>query len=517
MEKSRKSVDFSAEFKMLKVLRKITITVLLSTILAITSLYIFDLDGVHSLHSKIPAQLQPFRPVPIRVANAIGKFLEHVDLLKVLLPLNEQQLISSACKQLNNVGNSVLECPLLEGSKDEEWRIGLRVLLDSLERDGSLTLFGRFFATQQIGDALKRRALVQQYWKTNHAWSKEIISRPIFIVGLPRTGTTFLQELLGQDPTLRTTKMWELMEPVPPPPSPLDVHALNATDVQTRIRNVQWNLDQYKRLSPGLDAYHPVHSLRPEECILTLASTFDSQQYSATYQVNSFNQWILEHKNHMYAMKWHKNVLQTFQSGAHADETKTQWVLKTPYYLALLDDIRATYPDALIVHTHRDPDQVLASAASVHTKTFGIVSDDVDLQRIGQDQVALQRAFLTRAMRTRKKWKSEKFPSAKTGFNVIDVHLKDLQIDTLAQVRRIFQELIGRELTKEGEASMKQWLKENKRDKHGSHKFRKEDFGIDVTGDTFFNEYAKFFSARGAAGSRVKDEEVEEDEIREEL
>ena len=97
----------------------------------------------------------------------------------------------------------------------EEWRVGLRVLLDSLESDAHLNLFGRYFASQQIGDALKRRAAIQKYWKSssNLSWSMEIISRPIFIVGLPRTGTTFLQELLSQDTTLRTLKMWELMEP----------------------------------------------------------------------------------------------------------------------------------------------------------------------------------------------------------------------------------------------------------------------------------------------------------------
>jgi len=110
-------------------------------------------------------------------------------------------------------------------------------------------------------------------------------------------------------------------------------------DVMNRISNVQWNLDQYKRLAPGLDAWHPIHSERPEECILTLASTFDSQQYSATYPVKSYDQWLLEHKHHSYAMSWHKQVLQTIQSGRMEQETKKQWVLKTPYYLALLDDI----------------------------------------------------------------------------------------------------------------------------------------------------------------------------------
>ena len=278
-------------------------------------------------------------------------------------------------------------------------------------------------------------------------------------------------------------------------------------DVMNRISNVQWNLDQYKRLAPGLDAWHPIHSERPEECILTLASTFDSQQYSATYPVKSYDQWLLEHKHHSYAMSWHKQVLQTIQSGRMEQETKKQWVLKTPYYLALLDDIRKEYPDALVIHTHRNPSQVLASASSVHAKTYGIVSDQINLYQIGHDQVAMQQSFLERAMATRKKWTKEEasisggFPHAKTGFNVIDVHLKDLQTNTIGEIRRIFIELLQRELTNENEAAMLTWLKKNKRGKHGRHSFNKKDFGINVDGNEFFTNYELQFQTKNAAAA----------------
>ena len=179
--------------------------------------------------------------------------------------------------------------------------------------------------------------------------------------------------------------------------------------------------------------------------------------------------------------------------------------------MALLDDIRATYPDALIIHTHRNPDQVLGSAASVHTKTFGIVSDDINLHTIGQEQVELQRAFLTKAMTTRRKWKQQKI-NTKTGFNVIDIHLQDLQQDTIGTVRQIFTKLLQRDLTKEGEEKMQQWLVKNKRDKHGRHKFSMKDFNIDyVKDDTFFQEYASFFNTKDAASSGTVGEKKSED------
>ena len=498
-------------------LRKITLTTVLLLFLSIASLVLFDLDGLQAQHANIPPQLRPFRPFPIRIANAIGYLLQRANVLHLLLPLDEQQLITNACAQAQNIasrhGSTTLllphNCPLLQDDSTAEWRIGLQTLLTSLNTEGQLTLFGRYFATQQIGDALKRRALVQLHWAMapldKQQWKNETIHHPIFIVGLPRTGTTFLQELLGQDQTLRTLKMWELMEPVfPIPPSPSDIQSYSSPSILDKISQVQWNLDQYKRLAPGLDAWHPVHAMRPEECILTLASTFDSQQYSATYNVPSYNQWLHNHSNHTYAMQWHKNLLKTLQfhsALSFPQETKTQWVLKTPYFLPLLEDIRATYPDALIIHTHRNPEQVLASAASVHTKTFGIVSDVVDLQRIGAEQVELQRIFLSKAMATREKWslENEPVPNTNTGFRVLDVHLKELQEDTMGQVRHIFKTLLGRTLTQQNSALMKEWLRANKRGKHGKHTFDKKVFGIDVHGDVLFDKYAAQFSTMNSA------------------
>lgn len=195
-EETTSTIPFSSWFW------KIWVIILSSLAIFVGSIHFLDLDGVQSLHSNIPLQLKPFRPLPIRIANYIGRFLKQTHLLNVILPLNEDTLIRDACKQLTFTDKEI--CPLLSPNDiDEEWKVGLRVLLHSLETDAKLTLFGRFFATQQIGDALKRRVMLQQYWEHNTEWEKEIIERPVFIVGLPRTGTTFLQELLEQDISLR--------------------------------------------------------------------------------------------------------------------------------------------------------------------------------------------------------------------------------------------------------------------------------------------------------------------------
>ena len=131
-------------------LRKITLTTVLLLFLSIASLVLFDLDGLQAQHAHIPPQLRPFRPFPIRIANAIGYLLQRANVLHLLLPLDEQQLITNACAQAQNIasrhGNTTLllphNCPLLQDDSTAEWRIGLQTLLTSLNTEGQLTLFG---------------------------------------------------------------------------------------------------------------------------------------------------------------------------------------------------------------------------------------------------------------------------------------------------------------------------------------------------------------------------------------
>jgi hypothetical protein len=367
-----------------------------------------------------------------------------------------------------------------------------------------------------VGNALRQRAALGAYWRSAAAAAAEAaagptahrIRRPIFIAGLPRTGTTLLQELLAQDPRHRAPQTWELMEPVPPPPCPGNADNNDDGTTAARIARVQTDIDHYKRLAPGIDSFHPIFARRPEECILTMASTFDSQQFAATYNIPSYTRKVLvEPEEHGRAMRWHRRVMETIAQGCTADRDQqqaeeTRWILKTPYFLALLDDVRRAYPDATIVHTHRDPAEVLASSASVHAKTYGVVSDRLDLHEIGRQQVDMQRHFLSKAMATRERWRAAAAAADeenKTDFRVVDIHLRDLQSDPMKAVRRLYAEM-GDVLTPEAVAAMTQWLARNERTKHGKHKVEKSDFGLadDMAGDPVFEKYSALFKTKQA-------------------
>ena len=477
------------------------------------SLHFLDLDGVDKLHAHIPEQIRPFRPLLIRTANFMLSPLG-----KALFPLEAAGMIQSACKSIESDAVQASGYCFLDDPQEEDgWREALETLLEALNNEAELTFFGRFFANAAVGNAVLQRARLGSFWRahnisipTSPESDSHRVRRPIFIVGLPRTGTTMLQELLSQDPRHRAPETWELMEPVPPPPCPIrvmkeskdDANAESRDNKETsaRILRVQTDIDHYKQLAPGIDSFHPIFARRPEECILTMASTFDSQQYAATYNIPSYVASVLVNvKDHARAMSWHRRVMETIAMGCRDDgQEATRWVMKTPYYLTLLDDVRRAYPDATIVQTHRDPEEVLASSASVHAKTYGIVSDHLDLRMIGRQQVEMQKHFLSKAMATRQKWSDD--DGKVDAFSVIDVHLRDLQSDPMATVRRLYAEM-GDELTNEAVVAMKMWLGNNKRTKHGKHKVDKEDFGLDDSAlkrDPVLQKYKDLFGTKRA-------------------
>eukprot|EP00040_Diaphanoeca_grandis_P031775 m.190644 g.190644 ORF g.190644 m.190644 type:complete len:561 (+) comp32412_c0_seq1:218-1900(+) len=450
----------------------------------------FDTMDMAAL-ATLPPQLQPFRPLPIRVINHFGRGAKVLGFFDALpgLTLDPATLIRTACDEalLNSEPPCTLyACPANATGEENTgtcaWRKYFNVLTESLIADSELTTLGHVVARGQVIVALTQRALLQAHWR-DHGLPKNRVKNPIFVVGLPRTGTTLTQELLAQDPMLRAPRTWETITPL---------HYLengaraNATET---IKYTEDLLEEYKKLVPGIDAWHPIRAERPEECILTLAKAFDSQLYSCTFNVSSYTSMIFGLNDHKDAFEWHHNTLRTLQT-----DRDEQWVLKTPYYLALLPDIRRQYPDAKILHCHRNPTESMASASSIHVKTYGIVSDHVDMVQVGKEQADLYRSILPKAITTRKQWSEENSVQNGSGFGVVDVSLRHFQKDPIKEIKRIYIELLGRELSEDAESRMRSWLKTNKREKYGNHKFDKSWFGIDIDGDAVFDDYVKMFN-----------------------
>ena len=470
------------------------------------------LDDAPSRHAKLPEYLRPFRPLGIRVINSIGTLLSTVGLLDRAVSLDPDYLMAAACSKLGRTYPKS-HC-VLRDAEDEEWHESFHRLTNALQHEANLTMLGRVVAQGQIMGILETRGrLLEEFAKEEKEISNESLSTadfvdPIFIVGLPRTGTTLLSRLLALDPANRAPMLWEYMSPVPKPPCPPPLNAsasdLEAYHQETKVRvaEEQWKLDQYKSLAPGLDAMHPLEATTPEECIIIMNYVMDSEQVAVTYPIHEYMQWLLKLDSHVKALKWNRRVLRHLQrDDPHGPR---QWVVKTPYYLAMMDDIRKVFPNAKIIHTHRDPAQSILSVSSVVAKLHGIVTNDIDLNRIGSRQAEIHEVMVEKALKVRKQWAEEAEQDGEAesncGFRVLDMHLEDLQKDPIGTVNNIYKGLFGAELSPEAAGLMKNWLKENPRTKHGTHRPTMQEFGLEGRMNSdIYEAYRRAFGAKGAA------------------
>mmetsp|Transcript_26193 Transcript_26193/g.75642 ORF Transcript_26193/g.75642 Transcript_26193/m.75642 type:complete len:520 (-) Transcript_26193:40-1599(-) len=488
--------------------RRIVIGTLVAWTVAIALVVV--LDDASSQHAKrLPEYLRPFRPVGIRVINAIGTLLCAVGLLDRAISLDPDYLLAAACSKLGRTYPK-LHC-VLRDAEDEQWHESFHRLTQALQHQAKLTMLGRVVAQGQIMGILEMRGrLLEEFAKEEGRFdsSSADLVDPIFIVGLPRTGTTLLSRLLAVDPANRAPTLWEYMSPVPKPPCPPPLNAsaadFEAYDLKTKVRisEEHWKVNQYKSLAPGVDAMHPVEATNPEECIIIMNYIMDSEQVAVTYPIHEYLQWLLGFDNHVKALEWNRRVLQYLQQDDPYGPRR--WVVKTPYYLAMMDDIRKVFPNAKIIHTHRDPAQSVLSVSSVIAKLHGIVTNDIDLHRIGSQQAEIHEIMVDEALQVRRRWAEEAEnhgeEESNRSFRIIDMHLEDLQKDPIETVNNIYKSLFDAEVSPGAADLMRKWLEENPRTKHGTHRPTMDEFGLEGRMESdIFEAYRRAFGAKGAA------------------
>ncbi len=394
-----------------------------------------------------PPLPRPFRPLPLRAANALGRGLARVGVRGISLA--EERLLAAARRATG-----------LADFGDEEFRAGLRALLASLEAQARLTAFGRYFARRQILELLSHRLQLVDWRKRHPEVASQQIARPLFVLGLPRTGTTLLYGLLAEDPVARAPLSWETDDPCPPAEA-----ATYASD--PRIARTEARFRQIQRLAPGVQAVHPIGALLPQECIVLTASAFRSIRFEMTFDVPSYQEWLLE-ADMRPAYAWHRRFLQHLQS-RYARE---RWVLKSPGHVGPIAALLDTYPDAMIVQTHRDPRRLIPSVASLELHLRQISSDDVDPQRLGAQQLGFWSRLLAQGMAAR-----DARPERAKQF--LDLQYAEIVSDPLGCVRRVYAHF-GLRLTDAAEARMRAHLAAHPRDAHGAHRYTLAGFGLEA-------------------------------------
>jgi hypothetical protein len=248
----------------------------------------------------------------------------------------------------------------------------LRRLLTACHEEAALSLVGRIATRWDVVRFLGNLLRLHDEEQRAPAILLERIERPIFITGLPRSGTTFLHRLLLEDPTNRAPRVWQTIAPYPPRHGP-----------DGRLRRVSRQLRAFERLAPEFRALHPLEADSPQECSEITAHAFRSLRFDTTYRIPSYRRW-LDQAGHLPAYRMHRRFLQHLQHQAPGG----RWVLKCPDHLFALDALRAVYPDARLVFVHRDPVQVLLSVAKLTEVLRRPFTRRLDPREIGRQESA---------------------------------------------------------------------------------------------------------------------------------
>jgi hypothetical protein len=395
------------------------------------------------------------RPLAVQALNAGGRLLEKTGLLN--LQPDENSLLQLARKRTG-----------LEDFGDDFFREPLRRLLDSLRAEARLNTIGQLAARQDILQTLINRLHIQRDRTKHPKIAAQKIIAPLFIIGLPRTGTTLLHSLLALDSANRVPLTWEVMSPSPP----------TSGEEQRRISRAASDLAWLNRLIPDFKAVHLTGAELPQECVAILSHTFMSDQFDTMFNVPAYRDWQ-ERQEMRPAYEYHRQFLQHLQF-----RRPGRWVLKAPAHMLMLDALFAVYPDARVVQTHREPLEVLPSTTSLSTLLRGTFSDHVDPALIGRETSQFWADTLETFMRLRAGHSTQQF---------FDLTFEEILRDPIDAVRRLYG-YFGDELTAVTESRMREFLASNPRDKHGRHRYTLEQFGLDPASESpRFTRYRERF------------------------
>lgn len=345
----------------------------------------------------------------------------------------------------------------LVGEIAQGTRPGLAAALAALELESGLTAEGRARALAQFRDNLSRLAAVVADRATYPAIADVKIERPVFILGLPRCGTSILHALIGADPQVRTPLQWEVAAPSPPPEA-----ATFATDPR----------------ADGFDAYvaanftgawadvlkaHPIGARIPQECGMILETAFQGINPTMLFSLPGYYEWYRQ-ADTRFGYQVHKMWLQHLSW----KNARKRWVLKVQEHAYHLPELLAAYPDAVLVQPHRDPVTVMASISRLIEVIRCVSFEAIDRAALGQELLHLWHDGQVASMAWRK---------ANPQVQVLDLRFKDIVADPLAAVRQVYVHA-DMDFSEQTHAVVSNWWAANPSDKHGQHKYELADYGL---------------------------------------
>lgn len=384
----------------------------------------------------------PPHPAWLQQMNQEGECFD----LPAVVPLDAGSLLAHACTSTG-----------LEDFGDDRWLEPFNILVNALEEEARLTLMGRLMARSDIILWLRSRLLVADTLKRHPEILDEEIVRPMVVVGLPRSGTSILYELLAQDPDVGVPLMWEALQPCPPPEA-ASYHS------DPRIEQADRLFTQWNRVAPEFAAMHEMRGDIPAECGLLMAGTFISDHIASLHQTPSYSAYCAQ-ADYGPVYAYHKTILRILQW----KNPRRRWLLKAPEHQVHLDTLLETYPDAMIVQTHRDPVRCMASTTSLMGTLYYMRSDQ-PFNAAMFENIIMGEATALRLEQVMNQRDQGLIPEA----NIVDSRYQDLMDDPVRCIEQLYGHF-GLHLPDSTRERMRRYLESKPKGRFGRHNYQLDD------------------------------------------
>ncbi len=343
------------------------------------------------------------------------------------------------------------------GSDDDNYREALGVLLDAYARDAGFTELGSKMTRFFTRNALVARLLAEAAWKQHPQHADVAIERPIFVTGLPRTGTTALHRLLTADPGHQGLQLWLAEYPQPRPPRETWSQNPVFAEMDARFRQAHEENPEYTGL----------HFMTPdevEECWQLLRQSLHSVSYETLAHIPTYSRWLAEQDWTKPYQRYRRNL-----QLIGLNDVGKRWVLKNPSHLFALDALLATYPDALVIQCHRPAETIMASMCSLAQHTTEGWSHRFVGAQIGADSLETWSRGL------------ERFNAVRSGHDpaqFYDMDYFDFIADPVAEVEKIYRHF-GLELTEAARRAVRESHQASQRGPRApKHSYSLSDYGL---------------------------------------
>lgn len=271
---------------------------------------------------------------------------------------------------------------------NDQFKLALTRLETLFNEDDSVPL-GRFVAQSTCVQSACNRLALQDFLLRYPEIETTTVKQPVFILGLPRTGTSMLQEMMSQFPNRRALRFWEIVTPVP-------LLADSTEDVKRRRAIARMTKRAAYFMAPEQKSIHPLGVDTYEECWPLLFSSFAVVNHELAQGLPGWGDWLFNEWDMNYSYQEYSRFLKLFTW-----QDSKGLILKCPEHTWFIDELLQTFPDALILWTHRDPCTVIPSYSSLISLSQRTLRGTINPSQIGQQVLKSCAGGIQRALEHR--------------------------------------------------------------------------------------------------------------------